>query len=216
MDGVETPAYTRRPPALPAPRDEPRSSLECPLTQELCPAHMHMTCTYAHAHAPVLLYEETLKPQSPSVLTPRFPDPDRPAHTCPANIYCSGAWKGVCLSCSCCSRGGENPTETCTYLVTAGEPARAWSPAWDTVAADPCNGFQPGRDVRPRPRCQNSRYLYGQTRALPKPYLLVRDFEYVLLRPERHRAQSCAIALRSPAPQRCFRADIHHDFRLKL
>jgi hypothetical protein len=48
------------------------------------------------------------------------------------------------------------------------------------------------------------------------PYLLVRDFEYVLLRPERHRAQSCAIALRSPAPQRCFRADIHHDFRLKL
>ena len=132
MHGVETPAYTRRPPALPAPRDEPRSSLECPLTQELCPAHMHMTCTYAHAHAPVLLYEETLKPQSPSVLTPRFPDPDRPAHTCPANIYCSGARKGVCLSCSCRSRGGENPTETCTYLVTAGEPARAWSPAWDT------------------------------------------------------------------------------------
>jgi len=83
MHGVETPAYTRPPPALPAPRDEPRSSLECPLTQELCPAHMHMTCTYAHAHAPVLLYEETLKPQSPSVLTPRFPDPDRPAHTSP-------------------------------------------------------------------------------------------------------------------------------------
>ena len=26
----------------------------------------------------------------------------------------------------------------------SGEPARAWSPAWDMVAADPCNGFQPG------------------------------------------------------------------------
>jgi hypothetical protein len=44
-------------------------------------------------------------------------------------------------------------------------------------------------------RCQNSRYLHGQTRAL---YLLVR----LRVRPERHRAQSCAIALRSPAPER--------------
>ena len=26
----------------------------------------------------------------------------------------------------------------------SGEPARAWSLAWDMVAADPCNGFQPG------------------------------------------------------------------------
>eukprot|EP00964_Phaeocystis_antarctica_P132314 scaffold96375_cov65-Phaeocystis_antarctica.AAC.3 len=26
----------------------------------------------------------------------------------------------------------------------SGEPARAWSPAWDAIAADPCNGFQPG------------------------------------------------------------------------
>jgi hypothetical protein len=37
--------------------------------------------------------------------------------------------------------------------------------------------------------------LYGQTRAL---YLLVR----LRVRPERHLAQSCAIALRSPAPER--------------
>ena len=29
-------------------------------------------------------------------------------------------------------------------LRGAGSPARAWSPAWDMVAADPCNGFQPG------------------------------------------------------------------------
>ena len=44
-----------------------------------------------------------------------------------------------------CGRGGENPTETCLVPRNgSGEPARAWSPAWDMVAADPCNGFQPG------------------------------------------------------------------------
>ena len=25
----------------------------------------------------------------------------------------------------------------------SGEPARAWSLAWDMIVADPCNGFQP-------------------------------------------------------------------------
>jgi len=39
-------------------------------------------------------------------------------------------------------------------------------------------------------RCQNSRYLHGMTHG---PYLLVR----LRVRSERHRAQSCAIALRS-------------------
>jgi hypothetical protein len=49
----------------------------------------------------------------------------------------------------------------------------------------------------------SSRYLSqrhgrGPTRHGRGPYLLVR----VRVRPERHRAQSCAIALRSPAPER--------------
>eukprot|EP00964_Phaeocystis_antarctica_P098070 scaffold64123_cov54-Phaeocystis_antarctica.AAC.1 len=46
-----------------------------------------------------------------------------------------------------------------------------------------------------RPLRQNSRYLHGQRRAA---YLLVR----VPVRPEHDRAQSCAIALRSPASER--------------
>ena len=54
----------------------------------------------------------------------------------------------------------------------SGEPARAWSPAWDTIAASPCRA--PGVTfVLPRwhtqrsGRCPNSRYLYGQRRGLP-------------------------------------------------
>ena len=66
----------------------------------------------------------------------------------------------------------------------SGEPAQAWSPAWDMVAADPCNGFRPQPGGCPTfpdwhtQRCgrsQNSRNLYDQTRAL----------------------QACAIAVRS-------------------
>ena len=42
---------------------------------------------------------------------------------------------------ACCSRGGENPTEACTIVPSdgSGEPARAWSLAWDMIVADPCN-----------------------------------------------------------------------------
>jgi hypothetical protein len=72
-------------------------------------------------------------------------------------------------------------------------------------------------------RCQNSRYPYGQTRALPLSStrrLRVRHERHraqscaIALRSERHRAQSCAIALRSPAPERSsdlkrYSPDIH-------
>ena len=46
------------------------------------------------------------------VLTPRFPDPDCPGTPCPAHNY----WRSE--GGARCSRSGENPTETCTYLVT--------------------------------------------------------------------------------------------------
>jgi hypothetical protein len=106
----------------------------------------------------------------------------------------------------------------------SGEPARAWSPTWDTVVGGSLQSL-PARvmSVLPRwhtqrcGRCQNSRYLYGQSQSQSQsqsarhgPYLLVR----VRVRPERHRAQSCAIALRSPAPERSsdlkrYSPDIH-------
>ena len=72
------------------------------------------------------------------------------------------------------------------------------------IAADPCNAMASSQgDVRPSPMA------YPAVRPLPKlppatstarhgPYLLVQ----VCVRPERRRAQSCAIALRSPAPER--------------
>jgi hypothetical protein len=64
-----------------------------------------------------------------------------------------------------------------SYVVPrngSGEPARAWSPAWDTVAGGSLQ-WLPARVMSGLPRwhtqrcgrCQNSRYLYGQTRALP-------------------------------------------------
>ena len=44
-----------------------------------------------------------------------------------------------------CGRGGENPTETCTYLVTGPESQHGLGaqPGIRSLA-DPCNGFQPG------------------------------------------------------------------------
>ena len=56
----------------------------------------------------------------------------------------------------------------------SGEPARAWSPAWDTIARGSLQ-WLPARVMFVLPRwhtqrcgrCQNSRYLYGQRRALP-------------------------------------------------
>ena len=56
----------------------------------------------------------------------------------------------------------------------SGEPARAWSPAWDTVVRGSLQWLPAGvMCVLPRwrtqrcGRCLNSRYLYGQRRALP-------------------------------------------------
>ena len=53
----------------------------------------------------------------------------------------------LALGGGCLSRGrcGENPRVHRTAPSDgSGEPARAWSLAWDMVVADPCNGFQPG------------------------------------------------------------------------
>eukprot|EP00964_Phaeocystis_antarctica_P027010 scaffold15204_cov73-Phaeocystis_antarctica.AAC.2 len=65
--------------------------------------------------------------------------------------------------------------EDCTIPQDgSGEPARAWSPAWDTVVRGSLL-WLPARVICVLPRwhtqrcgrCLNSRYLYGQRRALP-------------------------------------------------
>eukprot|EP00964_Phaeocystis_antarctica_P065576 scaffold39572_cov68-Phaeocystis_antarctica.AAC.2 len=58
-------------------------------------------------------------------------------------------------------------------------------------------------------RCQNSRYFYGQRRGLPPRRQLP-------VRPEHDRAQSCAIALRSPASRPPTLNDIHQIFTRKI
>ena len=73
--------------------------------------------------------------------TPRTCPENSPAHLAPHTF--SGARKGVLES------RYTLPVKTRAEVRTvprngSGEPARAWSPAWDMVAADPCNGFQPG------------------------------------------------------------------------
>jgi hypothetical protein len=72
----------------------------------------------------------------PQELAPRT----RP-HTSPRTHF-------LALGRGCLSRG-TLPVKTRAEVRTvprngSGEPARAWSPAWDMIAADPCNGFQPG------------------------------------------------------------------------
>jgi hypothetical protein len=56
-------------------------------------------------------------------------------------------------------------------------------------------------DATRPPTLHKFRYLHGQTRALP--------LSSTRVRPECHRAQSCAIALRSPAPERSSDHEIH-------
>ena len=59
-----------------------------------------------------------------------------------ATLHAYLALGGGCLSRGRC---GENPRVHCTAPSDgSGEPARAWSLAWDMIVADPCNGFQPG------------------------------------------------------------------------
>ena len=61
---------------------------------------------------------------------------------CPAHPYLAGARRGVLIAVAALKSrrtGGLHvPSDG------SGEPARAWSLAWDMIAADPCNGFQPG------------------------------------------------------------------------
>ena len=76
-------------------------------------------------------------------------------------------------------------------------------PAWDMIAADPCNGFQSQGDVRSSPMAYPAvrtlpklpRYLYGQ-RGTRTGEPLTRT-----ICSSSHQAQSLAIALRSPATQ---------------
>jgi hypothetical protein len=117
------------------------------------------------------------------VLTPRLPDSDCPAYTLPRTYL-------LALGRGCLSRG-TLPVKTRAEVRTvprngSGEPARAWSPAWDMIAAVTLRipAMASARVMSDLPRwhtqrcgrCQNSlnsRYLHGQTRALA-PYLLVR------------------------------------------
>ena len=61
---------------------------------------------------------------------------------CPAHPYLAGARRGVLIAVAALKSrrtGGLHvPSDG------SGEPARAWSLAWDMIVADPCNGFQPG------------------------------------------------------------------------
>jgi len=41
-------------------------------------------------------------------------------------------------------RGSHRLAARVYTAVMKAEPAQAWSPAWDMIAADPCNGFKPG------------------------------------------------------------------------
>ena len=97
----------------------------------------------------------------------------------------------------------------------SGEPARAWSPAWDMVVASwriPAMASSQG-DVRPSPMA------YPAVRSLPKlPLPLRPEAEYLIVglpvRPAGHQAQSLVIALRSPATKRSsdlnrYSPDIH-------
>ena len=103
-------------------------------------------------------------------------------------------------------RGGENPTETCLVPCNgSGEPARAWKGLEPSLGHDRRGSLQrlPARVMFDLPRWAMAYPASGaaaaKTPATPTarhgPYLLVR----LRVRPERHRAQSCAIALRSPA-----------------
>ena len=123
--------------------------------------HMHMhTCTYgvlvwvycstnrkntANPLGPQIeITENPLGPQIEITANPlgmNFAPHTLPDTLCPAHPHL--ALGGGCLSRGRC---GENPRVHRTAPSDgSGEPARAWSLAWDMVVADPCNGFQPGR-----------------------------------------------------------------------
>ena len=116
---------------------------------------------------------------------PGFPDPDCPGTPCPAHTY----WRSE--GGARCSRGGENPTETCTYLVTGpgsrhglGAQPGTWSlriPAMASSQGDVRSSPMAYPAVRPLPK-------------LPLPLSTARHGSYLLVRlrvrPERHRAQS--------------------------
>ena len=109
---------------------------------------------------------------------------------------------------ACCGRGGEKvKTRRIDLHVPrdgSGEPARAWSPAWDIIVGGSLQ-WLPARVTSDLPRWHTQRC--GRRRGkLPLllrpdtggPYLLVR----IPVRPEHDRVQSYAITLRSPASER--------------
>jgi hypothetical protein len=141
----------------------PRSLMVRPMTILPCVIRPDLFAGGVHA-----LFKKTLKPTN-NPLNPSTPDcPGTPCH---AHTY----WRSE--GGARCSRGGENPTETCTYLVTGPGSRHGLGPAslghgrW-RIPAILC---LPARVMSDLPRwhtqrcgrCQNSRYLHGQTRALP-------------------------------------------------
>jgi len=120
----------------PCPLALPRISFPSELTQWRPTAHQE-------PKKELRTQERTRHTQEPRTKndTPRTCPENSPAHLAPHTL--TGARKGVLETVAAVC--GENPTETCLVPRDgSGEPARAWSPAWDMVAADPCNGFQPG------------------------------------------------------------------------
>ena len=102
----------------------------------------------------------------------------------------------------------------------SGEPAWAWSPAWDMVAGGSLQ-WLPARVMSDLPRWHTQRSGGRCQKKTPATSIYLRPdtgpTSYLVrlrVRPERHRAQSCTIALRSPAPERSsdlkrYSPDIH-------
>jgi hypothetical protein len=134
---------------------------------------------HVHVHAHVLLEEETLNTQSPSVLTSRRPDSACPAHAHPAPHTLTGARKGVLETVAAVKTRRRHVS----YLVTGpGSRHGLGAQSGIRLLRIPAMASSQG-DVRSSPmafgipykayctqrcgRCHNSRFLHGQTRALP-------------------------------------------------
>ena len=141
------------------------------------------------------------------MFTPRRPDSDCPARTPPRlrpGTPCSAHTYWLALGRACLSRGHDRTVPR----NGSGEPARAWSPAWrygrwwiPAMASSQGDVSTPMAYPAVRPLREKKTTLAKKTPATSTArhgplYLLVR----VRVRPERHRAQSCAIGSPSGHP----------------
>ena len=127
------------------PPHAPLSTIPCPAVYHPMPrclpphAPLSVTPRPARSHPiPRCLYHPT-----PRCLPPHAPLPTAP---CPAGyhpIHPCGARRGVLVAVAAV-KPRRRLARTLGRVRASGEPARAWSLGWDMVAADPCNGFQPG------------------------------------------------------------------------